>query len=542
MFNEISAAEYAASTGPCQPGESEFLELARRYNLVTVYCAVGADTETPVSAFLKLGKGRFSFLLESAEGGERWGRYSFIGCEPRSVVRYRRGVLDFPLGEEGAREGVDPVAFLFDRIESYRTCGNAYGLPFTGGAVGYFSYDLLPFMDQVELHAGGGLGTPEMMFVFTAKSAAFDHFAGRIILMANVEIPSGVRGDGLRGLYREAVAALESMAESLRGGASSMPFPEAGFPEEKSGFGGVTSSTTCGFRDPCAASVHGDKDFGGVTSNFTREEYERMVESAREYIYAGEAFQIVPSQRFSTPLRCSPFSIYRSLRSENPSPYMFYLRFNDLALIGSSPEPLVRQRGGTAVIRPIAGTRPRGMTPQEDLALEEDLRSDPKERAEHLMLVDLARNDLGRVCLPGTVRVTRMMEVERFSHVMHLVSEVSGELRPGLGNRDLLRSSFPAGTVSGAPKVRACQLIDRLEKERRGPYAGAVGYISYGGDMDTCIAIRTIVSCGDTVHVQAGGGVVADSDPGREYEETLNKARALLRAVRLAEAREGVRA
>jgi anthranilate synthase component 1 len=266
-----------------------------------------------------------------------------------------------------------------------------------------------------------------------------------------------------------------------------------------------------------------------------------MVRKAKEYIYAGEVFQVVPSQRFSFPLRCPPFSIYRALRSENPSPYMFFLRFDDLALIGSSPEPMVRQRNGTAVIRPIAGTRPRGETPQEDQALEEELLRDVKERAEHIMLVDLARNDLGRVCQAGSVRVSRMMEVERFSHVMHLVSEVEGKLRPGFGNGELLRSSFPAGTVSGAPKIRACQLIDELEKDRRGPYAGAIGYISYSGDMDTCIAIRTVIAHEGMAHVQAGGGVVADSDPAREYEETLNKARALLRAVRLAEAKEGMR-
>jgi anthranilate synthase component 1 len=498
------------------PGREGFLDLARRHNLVTVTRTVSADTETPVTAFMKLGDHRFSFLLESAEGGERWGRYSFIGCEPQAVIRYHRGRLDFPLGEGSGLEGADPVDFLFERMKGFNACGYSEGLPFCGGAVGYISYDLLPFMDRVELHAQGGLGLPEMMFMLTRTSAAFDHLLGRVILMVNVRIPEGAGEPGLKVLYHQAMVSIESMVDALAGGIPRNPSTDVYYLSEEA-------------------------DFQGVSSNFTREEYEDLVTKAKEYIYAGEVFQVVPSQRFSFPLRCPPFSIYRSLRSENPSPYMFFLRFGDLALIGSSPEPLVRQRKGTAVIRPIAGTRPRGKTPQEDRALEEELRSDAKERAEHVMLVDLARNDLGRVCRPGTVRVTRMMEVERFSHVMHLVSEVTGILRPGCDNRDLLRSSFPAGTVSGAPKIRACRLIDELERDRRGPYAGAVGYISYSGDLDTCIAIRTVVAHGGMAHVQAGGGVVADSDPAREYEETRNKARALLRAVRLAEAREGVR-
>ena len=498
------------------PGGNEFAHLARRHNLVTVSRAVNADTETPVTAFLKLAGGRYSFLLESAEGGERWGRYSFIGCEPQAVLRCVDGRVELPLGSGEAPAGCNPVDYLFEVLEGIDCCGSAGELPFRGGAVGYLSYDLLPYMENITLRARGGLGLPEMMFMLTRTSAAFDHLTGRLILMVNVAVPEGGGEAGLRALYGQAVSSLESMASRLAGSIPRDPAPDVYYLAEET-------------------------DFDGVRSNFTREEYEAMVEKAKEYIYAGDAFQIVPSQRFSFPLRCSPFDIYRSLRSENPSPYMFFLHFDGLSLIGSSPEPMVRQRGGRAVIRPIAGTRPRGKTAQEDLALEEELLRDAKERAEHVMLVDLARNDLGRVCVPGSVRVERMMEVERFSHVMHLVSEVSGELRPGCGNLELLRSSFPAGTVSGAPKIRACQIIDELEKDRRGPYAGAVGYISYGGDMDTCIAIRTIIAAGGSAHVQAGGGVVADSVPAYEYEETRNKARALLRAVRLAEARKGVR-
>ncbi len=480
----------------------------RRHNLVTVSRTVSADTETPVTAFLKLNKGRYGFLLESAEGGERWGRYSFIGCEPLAVLRCVEGRIDYPLEVGRAPLAANPVDHLFEAMAGFNAYESGQEAPFSGGAVGYLSYDLLPYMERVELEARGGLGLPEMMFMFTRNSAAFDHLAGRLILMANVPIARNAGKDESRALYRQAIASLENMSHDL---AASIPRD----------------------RSPDVYFLSEETDFQGVDSNFTREEYEAVVERAKEYIYAGDAFQIVPSQRFSFPLRCSPFNVYRSLRSENPSPYMFYLHFDDLHLIGSSPEPMVTQRGGRAVIRPIAGTRPRGSTPREDAALEEELLRDTKERAEHVMLVDLARNDLGRVCSPGSVRVERMLEVERFSHVMHLVSEVSGELRPGCGNRELLRSSFPAGTVSGAPKIRACQIIDELEKDRRGPYAGAVGYISYGGDMDTCIAIRTIIAHGGRAHVQAGGGVVADSDPSREYEETRNKARALLRAVRL---------
>ncbi len=515
---DLKTVSYARSMGGTAPGlyspsEEEFAGLARHHDLVTVSRTVSADTETPVTAFLKLGGGRYSFLLESAEGGERWGRYSFIGCEPQAVLRFRSGRLDFPLGEREAAEGLNPVDFLFETMREYDATDMDGELPFRGGAVGYLAYDLLPYMEDIELEATGGLGLPEMMFMLTRTSAAFDHLTGRLILMANVPIP-GSCGDGeLHALYYQAIASIDSMAASL-----------------------ARSVSTGSASDVCFLSR--ETDFQGVESNFTRGEYEALVERAREYIYAGDAFQVVPSQRFSFPIHCTPFSVYRSLRSENPSPYMFFLRFDDLYLIGSSPEPMVRQRGGQAVIRPIAGTRPRGASPEDDLRLERELLSDAKERAEHVMLVDLARNDLGRVCVPGSVRVTRMMEVERFSHVMHLVSEVTGELRPGCGNRELLRASFPAGTVSGAPKIRACQIIDGLEKDRRGPYAGAVGYISYGGDLDTCIAIRTIVAHGGTAYVQAGGGVVADSEPAREYEESRNKARALLRAVRLAEARE----
>lgn len=522
------------------PGEGEFMELSRRHDLVTVSRVVEADTETPVTAFMKLSDGEYRFLLESAEGGERWGRYSFLGCSPLCVINYEGGRVRIPSGlreletlrpglfgqpscgeEQGRSSNDDPLAredpidFLFDVMDSFRASPPPEGLPFSGGAVGFIAYDLLPFMDRVTLCRKEGLSIPDMVFMLTRTAAAFDHLRSRIILLANVPVPEGADSGERRGLYRQATAALESMARDL-----------------------ATKSVP-----PSGGEVYflsEEVDFRDVESNCTREEYEDMVRRSKEYIHSGEAFQVVVSQRFSTPLRCSPFSVYRTLRGQNPSPYMFFLRCGGLFLIGSSPEPMVRRRGKEAVIRPIAGTRSRGRTPEEDQALERELLSDEKERAEHVMLVDLARNDLGRVSEPGSVTLRRIMEVERFSHVMHMVSEVSGIMRSDLGNRDLLRAAFPAGTVSGAPKIRACQIIDELERERRGPYAGAVGYISYHGDMDTCIAIRTIVVNADRAYVQAGAGVVADSQPSREYEETVNKARALLRAVRTAEAREGV--
>ncbi|MBC7229671.1 MAG: anthranilate synthase component I [Actinobacteria bacterium] len=501
--------------GIYRPSEEEFVSLARSHRVVTVSRTVSADTETPVTAFLKLARGEHAFLLESAEGGERWGRYSFIGREPQMVMSFREGALELPRGKGSPLEGVNPVSYLCELMAGFGSAWCGEELPFAGGAVGYLAYDLLPYLENIELHARGGLDVPEMMFMLTRCCAAFDHLTGRLILLCNVHVEEGGRDDVLREEYRRAISDLESMARDLGAGPPHRGAAEVYFLSEEA-------------------------DFNDASCNFSRAEYEAAVERAREYIHAGEAFQVVPSQRFTVPLRCSPFSVYRSLRSENPSPYMFFLRFGDLYLIGSSPEPMVRRRGDRVVIRPIAGTRPRGATPDEDRRLEEELLRDEKEQAEHVMLVDLARNDLGRVCAPGSVRVERMMEVERFSHVMHLVSEVSGRLRPGCGNFELLRATFPAGTVSGAPKVRACQIIDELEKDRRGPYAGAVGYISYGGDLDTCIAIRTIVARGGLAHVQAGGGVVADSVPAREYEESRNKARALLRAIRLAEAREGV--
>lgn len=495
------------------PGEEAFLRHSSRWPLLTVARVVNADTETPVSAYIKLAGDSYSFLLESAEGGERWGRYSLVGCNPLDVVVFRRGRVEHPLKGEVV-EGVDPVVYIFQELAKYSTPPVIPGIPFSGGAVGYFGYDLLPYMDRFRVREKPGLGVPEMSFVLTRDSAVFDHLLGRIILMRHVPIPPRATENDIRSLYREAANRLDEMAEKLHGPLKTRPLDLY-------------------FLSP-------EIDGKTLESNFTQESFEEAVMKAKEYIFQGEVFQAVISQRFRLSIKCHPFSIYRALRSENPSPYMFFLNMKDVVLVGSSPEPMVRQRGGEALIRPIAGTRRRGKDPEEDRLLEEELKRDEKERAEHVMLVDLARNDLGRVCLPGSVKVTRRMFVEKYSHVMHLVSEVAGKLRPGKGNLDLLRATFPAGTVSGAPKIRACEIIDELEPERRGPYAGAVGYLSYTGDMDTCITIRTVVISGRTAYVQAGAGIVADSNPAREYEETLNKARALLYAVRKAESMEGM--
>jgi len=499
--------------GIYRPSEEEFVSLARSHRVVTVSRTVSADTETPVTAFLKLARGEHAFLLESAEGGERWGRYSFIGREPQMVMSFREGALELPRGKGSPLEGVNPVSYLCELMAGFGSAWCGEELPFAGGAVGYLAYDLLPYLENIELHARGGLDVPEMMFMLTRCCAAFDHLTGRLILLCNVHVEEGGRDDVLREEYRRAISDLESMARDLGAGPPHRGAAEVYFLSEEA-------------------------DFNDASCNFSRAEYEAAVERAREYIHAGEAFQVVPSQRFTVPLRCSPFSVYRSLRSENPSPYMFFLRFGDLYLIGSSPEPMVRRRGDRVVIRPIAGTRPRGATPDEDRRLEEELLRDEKEQAEHVMLVDLARNDLGRVCQYGTVKVSRFMEVEQFSHVMHIVSEVQGHKRQDMDAVDVFKACFPAGTLSGAPKVRAMEIIDELEPCKRGPYGGAVGYFGFSGNMDTCITIRTAIIHRGNVHVQAGAGIVFDSDPEKEHSECIDKAQALLSALKRAKEAE----
>jgi anthranilate synthase component 1 len=499
------------------PGRDEFITL-EGYTHAMVSIELSSDLETPVSAFMKLRteSDEPCFMLESAESGRMWGRYSILGFEPSAMASLDDGEL-LVSRDSWLNSIIDemPLAELFRMVSRARVFVPEDGrmeaaLPFDGGAVGYFGYGTLANIEKVRLEKEPGVaGVPEAMFMFPGRLVVFDHLRSRMRLCALVVLREGEAERGRS--YDAAVAALERMAARIR---QRLP-------------GGQGISLEC--SPPVAAD-----DFEGVESNVTRERFEEMVRSSLEHIYAGDALQVVVSQRLSMEFEGDPLSVYRHLRAENPSPYMFYLRMPGVALVGSSPEPMVTNRGGRAVIRPIAGTRPRGADPEMDAALAAELAGDPKEKAEHIMLVDLARNDLGRVSKPGTVKVTRLMDIERYSHVMHMVSEVEGVLAEGTGNYELLRASFPAGTVIGAPKVRAAEIVEDLEPDGRGPYAGAVGYISHSGDMDTCIAIRTVVIRDGRAHVQAGAGVVADSDPAREYEETMSKARAVVRAVRSA--------
>ncbi len=488
------------------PGLQEVEELGRQgYNLIPVYHSFISDLETPVSAFLKLGPRQEAFLLESAEQGERIGRYSFLGCDPRALVTFSDGELTI---REGDSTSVATSDDPFGAIESYLSRYRAPELeelpPFIGGAVGFFGYDLVRWVEELPPPNPDGLGLPDMAFMVSDSIVIFDHLKHTIVLLANVFIEEGA---DLEQSYQAACERVRSLKEKL--------------------------------SEPLHRPVaHQRAPLAEPSSNFRRRDFEAAVERVKEYIVAGDTFQTVPSQRFSLDVDISPFGIYRGLRTVNPSPYMYFISFGDYALVGSSPEPLIKVNRGWVETRPIAGTRPRGATPDEDKRLADDLLADEKERAEHIMLVDLGRNDLGRVCQPGTVEVVDLMRIEYYSHVMHIVSVVMGKLKEGLKATDALRAAFPAGTVSGAPKIRSMEIIDELEPVKRGPYAGAVGYLSYNGELDTCICIRTIIVKDGTACVQAGGGVVADSVPASEFEETCNKARAMFKAIELAQAQE----
>jgi len=469
-----------------------------------------ADVDTPISAYLKLRGLGASFLLESVEGGEHLARYSMIGTQPRAVLRsWRdRAVLEQEgWWEEPSLADRDVLDLLREHLPRYAADVDGSLPRFTGGAVGYMGYDLVRSFERLPERAPDTLGLPEACFLICDRLVVYDHVKHRLLLIAHERVDAR-NGGPEPGSHYAAVAALDEMTARLR-----RPLPEdaAPIPTE-------------------------DVSPDGFSSATTQKAYEEAVRRAKEYIAAGDIFQTVLSRRIHRRTLARPFDIYRALRRVNPSPYMFYLELSDgLRLVGSSPEVLVRVEDGVVESRPLAGTRPRGRTPAEDRALADELLSDPKERAEHVMLVDLARNDLGRVCRYGTVHTPVMMEVERYSHVMHIVSDVQGELADGKDAIDVLRACFPAGTVSGAPKVRAMEIIEELEPERRGPYAGAVGYLAFSGNMDTCITIRTIVMRGDEVYLQAGAGIVADSDPRREFEETNNKLRALSQALVMAE-------
>jgi anthranilate synthase component 1 len=468
-----------------------------------------ADSLTPLGVYRRLAKiSPHRFLLESVSGGERVSRFSFLGAAPQEIYRLYPDRLE--VERNGRRSDLPgpPLEALHASIAGVKA--DPGPIPFTGGLVGYFGYDLVRRLEPLPDAPPDDLGLPEMAFLLADTVLVFDHLKHTITIVAN----AFVDGRDVDGPYERAVERIADVRAKL---AAPLPAGAAGRMVDAAEVG----------ADPAPSSRP-------VTSSMTREQFETGVERIRDYIYAGDAFQVVLSQRFSTPVDVSPFSIYRGIRAVNPSPYLYYIAFDDFALCGSSPEPLITVQGDRVETRPIAGTRRRGASPTEDRHLIEDLRADEKERAEHVMLVDLGRNDLGRVCVPGTVKVDEFMEMELYSHVIHMVSSVSGTLAADEDPTDALKAAFPAGTVSGAPKVRAMQIIDELETVRRGPYAGAIGYLGYGGDLDTCICIRTVIVKDGVAHVQAGAGIVADSVPEKEYAETRNKAAALLRAIDLA--------
>ncbi|MBF0261566.1 MAG: anthranilate synthase component I [Magnetococcales bacterium] len=488
-----------------QPSLQQFRSLVGQGNLIPVYREIMADLDTPVSAFMKVaGDQSHAFLLESVQGGEKWGRYSMIGLDPMAIFTVndnRVELLDRRDGSKVVEEG-NPVEILKTLMGRFRPVA-VEGLPrFHGGAVGFFSYDMVRCFERIPDGNPNVLGCPDAQFMLTDLTLIFDNLFGKLKVVVNVLVEPGDDPDAL---YLRAAARIEAVVERLRAGERRPPFVPPGRPVSEADF------------------VHETE----------RETFEASVRKAKAYILAGDIFQVVLSHRLSIPFDHPPIALYRALRATNPSPYLYFLKMGDFSIVGSSPEILVRQDGEIATVRPIAGTRRRGVDAAQDLALEQELLADPKEIAEHIMLVDLGRNDLGRVAVNGTVKVTERFVVERYSHVMHIVSNVEARLKPGLDAFDLVAATFPAGTVSGAPKIRAMEIIDELEVSRRGPYAGAVGYISFSGNMDLAITLRTAIIKGGRLYVQAGAGIVADSTPEREYEETREKARAVLRAVDL---------
>jgi anthranilate synthase component 1 len=489
------------------PSLQEARELARTHNLIALRYSFIEDCETPVSAFLKLralAPGEPAFLLESAEQGQRVGRWSFIGFRPRAVLRW------------SLSDGGDPYTLAAERVARFKQApmddAGAGGPPFMGGAVGFFGYDLVRAVEPLGDPPGGAggsesdpLGLPDMALMFSDALVIFDHLKHTVTILANADLQAE---PDIERAYEQATRTIGEVRCALAG-----PVPRG---------------------ELASGHLLPERPMPAFESNMPRERFEAMVARIVEYIYAGDAFQVVPSQRWSAAVPVEAFSIYRGLRAVNPSPYMYYLDFGDFQVAGASPEPLLTVSGRHVSTKPIAGTRPRGATPEDDRRIARELLADEKERAEHVMLVDLGRNDLGRVCEYGSVTVDEMMEIEAYSHVMHIVSSVSGTLRDGVGAMDALRAVLPAGTLSGAPKVRAMQIIDELEPVKRGGYGGAIGYLSYAGDLDTAIHIRTVVVKDGVAHVQAGGGTVADAKPQYEYEESVAKASAVMRAVELA--------
>jgi len=488
----------------CTPTSSDFLSLAERGNLVPVYREILADTETPVTAYLKTARGPHGFLLESVTGGEKWARYSFLGSEPAAVFSSRgRTVTVHEGGGTRAWEVDDPLAALKELLAAYRPVVLPELPRFFGGAVGYVAYDAVRFFERLPATLSDDLGVPELYFMIPESLLVFDNVAQSVKIVVNVDLRDPAVDP--RRAYERAVARIDELVARLN---APLRLPE---------------------RRP----VEGDGPT--IRSNLTAAEYGALVERVKEYIRAGDVIQVVVAQRFEAPLRAAPFDIYRALRSLNPSPYMFYLQLGDQILVGASPEVMARVEDGEITVRPIAGTSARGTSEVEDRALEARLLADPKEIAEHVMLLDLGRNDVGRVAAIGSVAVTERLVIERYSHVMHIVSNVRGTLAPGRDAFDAFRATFPAGTLSGAPKIRAMEIIEELEPARRGVYGGAIGYFGLSGTMDTCIAIRTMLIKNGTVYLQAGAGIVADSDPEREQAECVNKARGMVQALKRAE-------
>jgi anthranilate synthase component 1 len=509
-------ADRAGALG-LEPDLERARRLAAEANVVPVSYRFVDDCETPVSAFLKLREAfpGPAFLLESAEQG-RLGRYSFLGFRPRTELRWADGELT-ETGDDGptAIDAADPYAAVAEVLGRYAVASPQELPPFAGGAVGFFGYDLVRAIEPLGPANPDPLGLPDMALMICELMLAFDHLRHEVTVLAYA---FGDREGGIEAAYDRALALIDDAREALRG-----PVPPPRPRPESSG-------------EPPAPDAFEPEGVGGPwRSNHSREHFEANVARIIDYVHAGDAFQVVPSQRFSAPATVEAFSIYRGLRTVNPSPYMYFLEFGDFQIAGASPEPLVKVSGRRVETRPIAGTYPRGASEEEDRRQAEALLVDPKERAEHVMLVDLGRNDLGRVCEYGSVSVDELMVVETYSHVLHIVSQVSGTLREGVGAMDALRAVLPAGTLSGAPKVRAMQIIDELEPHKRGSYGGAIGYLSFTGDLDTAIHIRTAVVKGGQVHVQAGGGTVADAKPDYEYRESVSKAQAMFRAVELAE-------
>ncbi|MCB1880358.1 MAG: anthranilate synthase component I [Gammaproteobacteria bacterium] len=477
---------------------------AQGYNRIPLMCEVLADLDTPLSVYLKLADARYSYLFESVQGGEKWGRYSIIGLPCQTLLRVDGHHVRVERAGEVLEEceTQDPLAFIEDFQQRYRVAKHPDLPRFTGGLVGYFGYDTIRYIEPKLAHCPNPdpIGTPDILLLVSDEVVVFDNLRGRLYVIVHVDPANG--GSYARGRQR-----LQELVAQIR-----EPLPAR--PEQK------------------PRSI----DESHFISGFTEQGFKAAVNRTKEYILNGDCMQTVLSQRLSIPFASAPMDLYRALRGLNPSPYMYFLNLGDFHIVGSSPEILTRLEEGEVTVRPIAGTRRRGASEEEDLRLEAELLADPKELAEHLMLIDLGRNDTGRVAVTGSVKLTDKMIVERYSHVMHIVSNVVGKLKPDMTAIDVLRATFPAGTVSGAPKIRAMEIIDELEPVKRGVYSGAVGYLSWSGNMDTAIAIRTAVIKEDKLHIQAGAGIVADSQPQLEWEETMNKARAIFRAVELAEA------